>query len=163
VPQNYVGSIKAGTTATITVPEQPGKTYTAMVESTSRSVDAASGAMLVQLFVDNQDGYLLPGGYANVSLKLPSTVAALSIPSSALIFDKSGLQVATVQADGKVKLKQVTLARDLGKTVELSSGVTATERIIDNPPDGVADGQVVRVAETGPKEKPEAPGKTAQR
>jgi len=163
VPQNYVGSIKAGTTATITVPEQPGKTYTATVESTSRSVDAASGAMLVQLFVDNQEGHLLPGGYANVSLKLPSTVAALSIPSSALIFDKSGLQVATVQADGKVKMKQVTLARDLGKTVELSSGVAATERIIDNPPDGIADGQVVRVAEAGPKEKPEAPGKTAQR
>ena len=146
VPQNYVGSIKPGTTADITVPEQPGKTYAATVESTSRAVDAASGAMLVQLIVDNKDAALLPGGYANVNLRLPKTVAALAIPSSALIFDKTGLRVATVDAENKVRLKTVTLARDLGKTVELSSGITGTDRIIENPPDGVADGQVMHVA-----------------
>lgn len=146
VPQNYVGSIKSGTTAGITVPEQPGKTYAATVESTSRAVDAASGAMLVQLIVDNKDAALLPGGYANVNLRLPKTVAALSIPSSALIFDKTGLRVATVDAENKAKLKAVTLARDLGKTVELSSGIAGTDRVIENPPDGIADGQALHVA-----------------
>lgn len=147
VPQNYVGSIKPGTQASITVPERPGKTYTATVESASQAVDVASGAMLVQLFVENRDGQLLPGGYANVNLKLPNTVAALSVPSSALIFDKSGLQVATVDAGNKALLKQVTLARDLGKTVEVSAGLTPTDRVIENPPDGVRNGQAVRVAE----------------
>jgi RND family efflux transporter MFP subunit len=146
VPQNYVGSIKPGTTADITVPERPGKTYTATVESASQAVDAASGAMLVQLFVDNRDNELLPGGYANVNLKLPNTVATLSVPSSALIFDKSGLRIATVNAEGKVSLKPVTLARDLGKTVEVSAGLAPEDRVIDNPPDGIAEGQAVRVA-----------------
>lgn len=151
VPQNYVGSIKSGTTAGITVPEQPGKTYAATVESTSRAVDAASGAMLVQLIVDNKDAALLPGGYANVNLRLPKTVAALSIPSSALIFDKTGLRVATVDAENKAKLKAVTLARDLGKTVELSSGIAGTDRVIENPPDGIADGQTLHVAKAAEK------------
>jgi len=151
VPQNYVGSIKPGTTADITVPEQPGKTYAATVESTSRAVDAASGAMLVQLIVDNKDAALLPGGYANVNLRLPKTVASLAIPSSALIFDKTGLRIATVDAENKVRLKTVTLARDLGKTVELSSGIAGTDRVIENPPDGVADGQVMHVAKAGTK------------
>jgi RND family efflux transporter MFP subunit len=146
VPQNYVGSIKPGTTADIKVPERPGKTYTATVESASQAVDAASGAMLVQLFVDNRDNELLPGGYANVNLKLPNTVATLSVPSSALIFDKSGLRIATVNAEGKVSLKPVTLARDLGKTVEVSAGLAPEDRVIDNPPDGIAEGQAVRVA-----------------
>ena len=146
VPQNYVGSIKPGTTANITVPERPDKTYTATVESASQAVDAASGAMLVQLFVDNRDNQLLPGGYANVNLKLPNTVAALSIPSSALIFDKAGLQVAIVADDGKTRLKQVTLARDMGKTVEVSAGLAPTDRVIENPPDGIAEGQAVRVS-----------------
>lgn len=151
VPQNYVGSIKSGTTAGITVPEQPGKTYAATVESTSRAVDAASGAMLVQLIVDNKDAALLPGGYANVNLRLPKTVAALSIPSSALIFDKTGLRVATVDAENKARLKAVTLARDLGKTVELSSGIAGTDRVIENPPDGIADGQTLHVAKAAEK------------
>ena len=151
VPQNYVGSIKPGTTAGITVPEQPGKTYAATVESTSRAVDAASGAMLVQLIVDNKDAALLPGGYANVNLRLPKTVASLAIPSSALIFDKAGLRVATVDAENKTRLKTVTLARDLGKTVELSAGIAGTDRVIENPPDGVADGQAVHVAKAANK------------
>jgi RND family efflux transporter MFP subunit len=151
VPQNYVGSIKSGTTADITVPEQPGKTYAATVESTSRAVDAASGAMLVQLIVDNKDAALLPGGYANVNLRLPKTVASLAIPSSALIFDKTGLRIATVDAENKARLKTVTLARDLGKTVELSSGIAGTDRVIENPPDGVADGQAVHVAKASSK------------
>ena len=151
VPQNYVGSIKSGTTADITVPEQPGKTYAATVESTSRAVDAVSGAMLVQLIVDNKDAALLPGGYANVNLRLPKTVASLAIPSSALIFDKAGLRVATVDAENKTRLKTVTLARDLGKTVELSAGIAGTDRVIENPPDGVADGQAVHVAKAANK------------
>jgi RND family efflux transporter MFP subunit len=148
VPQNYVDSIRAGTTAAITVPERPGKTYTGTVEASSRAVDEASGAMLVQLIVDNKGGELLPGGYATVNLHLPKTVAALSVPSSALMFDQAGLRVATVGVDSKVALKRVTLARDMGKTVEISSGLLPDERVIENPPDGLRDGAEVRAVES---------------
>lgn len=147
VPQNYVTSVHLGNKADIKVPEHPGKIYTATVESTSRSIDVASGTTLVQLLVNNAAGELLPGGFSNVSLHLPGNVSALSIPASALIFDQSGLRVATVGADGKILLKPVTITRDLGKTIELGSGVAAEDRIIESPPDGIADGTTVHVVD----------------
>lgn len=152
VPQNYVDSVKPGTKADITVPERAAKTYTAVVASTSRAIDVASGTVLVQLVVDNAAAELLAGGFANVSLHLPSNASVLSIPASALIFDKAGLRVATVNADGKVLLKAVTIARDLGKTIELGSGVMASDRIIESPPDGVTDGDIVHVIEPDVKQ-----------
>ena len=145
VPQNYVSSAKPGTKANITVPEHAGKTYTATVESSSQSVDVASGTTLVQLAVDNAAGELLPGGFANVSLHLPTNATILNVPASALIFDQSGLRVATVGADNKVLMKPVTIARDLGKVIELSSGIALTDRVIEGAPDGIANGDAVNV------------------
>jgi RND family efflux transporter MFP subunit len=148
VPQTYVPSIPAGTKATITVPEHPGRSYTATVEASSQAVAAASGSMLMQLGLDNAAGDLLPGGFANVSLELPADANALSIPSSALMFDKDGLRVATLGKDDRIVLKKVTIARDFGQTIEIGSGLAADDRVIRNPPDGIQDGDAVRVAES---------------
>jgi RND family efflux transporter MFP subunit len=147
VPQTYVPSIPPGTKATITVPERPGRTYEATVESSAQAVNVSSGSTLMQLGVDNANGDLLPGGFANVSLELPSNSAALRIPSSALLFDKHGLRVATLDDDNRIRLKPVTIARDLGQVIEIGSGLAADDRVIQSPPDGVADGDVARVAE----------------
>jgi len=153
VPQTYVPSIPSGTKATITVPEHPGKKYTATVESSSQSVNVASGSTLMQLGVDNANGELLPGSFASVSLDLPTNANALNVPASALMFDKSGLRVATVGADNKVVLKKVTIARDLGQTIELGSGLAAGDRVIQSPPDGIADGDAVHIAAEAPKKE----------
>jgi RND family efflux transporter MFP subunit len=147
VPQNYVPSIPPGTKATITAPEHPGRTYMATVESSSQAVNATSGTTLMQLAVDNANGELLPGGFADVSLDLPRNGGSLNIPASALMFDKGGLRIATVGTDNKVVLKTVTIKRDLGKLIELGSGLATGDRVIESPPDGVADGDVVRIAE----------------
>lgn len=147
VPQNYVPSIPPGTKATITAPEHPGRTYLATVESSSQAVNATSGTTLMQLAVDNANGELLPGGFADVSLDLPRNGGSLNIPASALMFDKGGLRIATVGTDNKIVLKTVTIKRDLGKLIELGSGLATGDRVIESPPDGVADGDVVRIAE----------------
>jgi RND family efflux transporter MFP subunit len=146
VPQNYVPSVPAGTKAKIVVPEHAEKTYTATVDSSAQSVNASSGTTLMQLSVDNAAGELLPGSYASVHLDLPGNAAALSVPASALIFDAKGLSIATVGADNRVALKAVTIARDLGKTIEINSGIAADDRVIDSPPDGIANGAEVRIA-----------------
>jgi RND family efflux transporter MFP subunit len=148
VPQTYVPSIPPGTKATITVPERAGKAYQATVESSSQAINVSSGSTLMQLGVDNANGDLLPGGFANVSLQLPINASALRIPSSALLFDKNGLRVATLDNDNKIRLKKVTIARDLGQTIEIGSGLAANDRVIQSPPDGVEDGDTARVAET---------------
>ena len=154
VPQNYVPAIKIGAKATMVMPEYPNRTFQATVEASSQAVDVASGTTRMQLRLDNSNGELMPGGYASVKLNLQRDTAPLSIPASALIFNGSGLRVATVGADDKVQFKTVTIARDLGKEVELASGIAPDDRVITAPPDGLSDGDQVRVTGAGAKGKP---------
>ncbi|MEZ0287501.1 MAG: efflux RND transporter periplasmic adaptor subunit [Methylophilus sp.] len=149
VPQNYVSHIRPGSKATFNVPEYPDGRFAATIQSTSGAISASSGTTLVQLLVDNAAGKFLPGGFANVNLELKAATGILSIPASALIFDQNGLKVATVNAENKVSLKTITIARDLGKTLEIQSGLSASDQVIENPPDGVTDGTLVKVATAG--------------
>lgn len=146
VPQNYVPSVRIGTKAQITVPEYPGKTFMATVEASAQAVDMASGTTRMQLVVDNASGALMTGAFASVQLALPNPEAAIYVPASALIFDQRGMRVATVGPDDRVILKPVTIARDLGKEVEIATGLTAEDRVIETPPDGIASGDQVRIA-----------------
>jgi len=152
VPQNYVPAVKIGAKAVLTMPEYPNRKFAATVEASSQSVDVASGTTRMQLGLDNAGGELMPGGYASVRLPLERDAVPLHIPSSALIFNKDGLRVATVGPDDKVLFKTVTIARDLGKEIEIASGLAAEDRVIIAPPDGLADGDEVRVA--GARGKP---------
>ena len=147
VPQNAVPGIKMGTRAEISVPEYPGQTFPATVEASAQSVDVASGTTRMQLIVDNTGGQLMTGAVANVRLEIAAPDKAIYVPASALIFDQSGLQVATLGADDRVVLKTVAIARDLGREIEIASGLTADDRVIVTPPDGIAPGDQVRVAD----------------
>jgi membrane fusion protein, multidrug efflux system len=148
VPQSYVPAVKVGAKALISVPEYPGRTFAATVEASSQAVDVNSGTTQMQLALDNGAGELMPGGYANVRMSLQRDSVPLHIPSSALIFNQSGLRVATVGPDDRVVFKTVTISRDLGRDIELGSGVSVDDRIINAPPDGIADGDQVRVVST---------------
>jgi membrane fusion protein, multidrug efflux system len=152
IPQSYVPAIKIGAKAVISMPEYPNRTFAATVEASSQSVDVSSGTTRMQLALDNPKGELMPGGYANVRMSLQRDAVPLHIPASALIFNQNGLRVATVGSDDKVLFKTVTIARDLGKDIELASGISPEDRVIIAPPDGIADGDRVRVA--GAKGKP---------
>ncbi len=146
VPQNYVPSIPVGTKAQISVPEYPGRTFPATVAASAQSVDVASGTTRMQLVVDNARGELMTGDFTNVSFDLPHPEIAINVPASALIFNQRGLQVAIVDNDGRIALKQVTISRDLGNEVELASGISADDRVVTNPPDGITAGDKVRIA-----------------
>ena len=146
VPQNYAPIVQVGTVATLTVPEYPGQKFTARVIASANAVNAASGTTLVQLLVDNTNGKLMPGGFASLQFKLPVQADAVRIPASALVFDARGLRVATVDANNHVVFKTVTISRDFGDAVEIGSGLTAADRVIDTPPDGLIDGDSVKVA-----------------
>jgi len=147
VPQNYVPNIKVGTKATLSVPEYQNRKFPATVEASAQAVDVASGTTRMLLVVDNTKGELMTGAFATVSFELPTPDNAISVPASALIFNQNGLRVATVGSENRVVLKQVTIARDLGKDVEIASGLSADDRIIESPPDGIASGDQVRIAQ----------------
>ncbi len=146
VPQNYVPSIPVSTKALLSVPEYPGRTFPATVEASAQSVDVASNTTRMQLVVDNSRNDLMTGSFTNVTFDLPHPAVAINVPASALIFNQTGLHVAIVGSEGRIVLREVTIARDLGNEVELGSGITADDRVVINPPDGIASGDKVRIA-----------------
>jgi RND family efflux transporter MFP subunit len=146
VPQSYVPSIRIGTQAKMSVPEYPGKSFSATVEASAQAVDVSSGTTRLLLVVDNWNGELMTGDFANVSFDLPHPEIAVNVPASALIFDQGGLRVAVLDNNNRVVLKPVTISRDLGRVIEIGSGLSADDRVIDSPPDGIASGDSVRVA-----------------
>jgi RND family efflux transporter MFP subunit len=149
LPQEYAPLIKSGGTGTFTVPEYPGKSFTATVVGLADSVNAASGTTLVQLLFDNSAHLLLPGGFVNLNFSLPARAGALRVPASALIFDNRGLRLATVDSHDAVRFKSVAILQDLGNAVDIGSGLADSDRVIDTPPDGLVDGDHVQVISPG--------------
>jgi RND family efflux transporter MFP subunit len=146
VPQNYAPFIHPGLVASFTVPQYPGRIFKAELIASAGAVAASTGTILVQFGIDNADGALQPGGYADVTFPLPPGANGVRVPATALIFRDAGMQVAVVDKTGHVKLKTVTITRDMGAAVDIGSGLAASDRIIDNPADSLQDGDVVRVA-----------------
>ncbi|WP_454280393.1 efflux RND transporter periplasmic adaptor subunit [Sphingomonas sp. Marseille-Q8236] len=146
VPQSLSAAIKPGMTATLTVPAFPGRTFTATVAGLSSAIDPASGAFRVQLLCDNPDGALKPGGYAQARFDMPGRAGAAQVPSSAILFGAGGARIATVDSHGRIAMRKVQIGQDDGPTVQILSGVAPGARIVDNPPDSLAQGELVRVA-----------------
>lgn len=146
VPQNYSAQIKPGMKATFTVPEYPGQTFGATLAATAQSVDATTGTVLVQLQADNADKRLKAGDYAQVQFDLPVGKDTIRLPASALVFNDNGTAVALVGPGNRVVVKPVTILRDYGTSVEVAAGLTRRDRVIDNPPDSLRNGDKVRIS-----------------
>lgn len=148
VPQAYSAAMRPGLRATLTVPDYPGRSFSAELIGTSGVINPQTGTLQVQLVADNPAGLLKPGGYAQVRIDAPASGATIAIPSSALVFRAQGIQVATIGPDNRVRMLPIKLGRDLGGTVEVTSGLGANQRIVDSPPDSIANGELVRVSDT---------------
>jgi RND family efflux transporter MFP subunit len=152
VPQIYSQITAPGTAAALTFSEFPGQTFAGKVVRTAKAIDPSSRTLLVEIDVQNQNGKLMPGAYAEVHLNVHQTVVPMIIPVSALLFRSQGLQVGTVVKGpngDQAKLVHVTVGEDDGSTVQIIEGLTADSRVVENPPDSLIDGEPVRVVEPG--------------
>ena len=145
LPQAFLGEMKENLKATLRLPGID-ETFPARVLTTSNAVAENSRTVLVQLLADNPDGKLWPGAFTMVHFHIPSDPDVLRIPATALIFEQHGMQVAKVDAENKVVLSKVQLGRNLGNYVEVSSGVSLADRLIDSPQESIASGDTVRIA-----------------
>jgi membrane fusion protein, multidrug efflux system len=145
VPQGFLAVMKPGLKASLRVPGQEAA-FQAEVTSTANSVAEDSRKGLVELQADNPDGALWPGAFVEVQFHVPSNPETLRIPATALLFTKNGTQVAEVQDDHRIALRSVKLGRNLGNDVEIQSGVTLAQRLIDNPQEFLSSGDVVQIA-----------------
>jgi RND family efflux transporter MFP subunit len=146
VPQQQTAGIQPGMAADLHLPQYPDQTFTAVVATTSSAINMTARTLLVELHAENPDGRLQPGAYAQVEFKLPGNPNVILIPTSALMFRESGLTVAIVGPDDKIELKPVTLGRNLGTKFEVLKGLALSDRIVNSPPDSLADGDAVHVA-----------------
>ena len=161
VPQSSAIGIHDGVEAQVTVPEMPGRIFKGRVARSSVALAAASRSMLTEVDVANPDGVLRPGLFVNVAFSIPRQAPAIVVPDAALVFNASGLQVATVGADNSVRFQKVTIYRDFGTTAELRDGLQGGENLVLSPPTDLAEGAKVQVA--NPPSKPEAGKETASR
>jgi RND family efflux transporter MFP subunit len=159
VPQGHSASIRPGMAATLTLPEFPDRRFTATMTRSAQAVDAQSGAVLVELQAANPDGALKPGAFARVSFDTgPGQDNGLSLPGSAILYGSKGPAVAVVDGGNRVAVKPVTIARDEGNRVVISTGIARTDRVIDSPPDSIRSGDKVRV-QTAASRAGDAPAK----
>jgi RND family efflux transporter MFP subunit len=156
VPQEEATNITVGQSFGVQVGADSAKTYSGKVTSTSDAVSPDSRTMLVELQVDNSKSEILPGSYATI--RVPTTVLGkiLILPDNTLIFRGKSLQVAVVNADSVVQLRDVKVGRDFGIQSEVLSGVTESDKVIVNPSDSLTSGTTVRVA-TKPLTAPASP------
>jgi RND family efflux transporter MFP subunit len=146
VPQLFSQSMKRGMKVALTLPEYPGKTFQGTLVRTSDAIDPVSRTLLVEVDVDNRSGQLMPGSLAQLHFKTPSAITTCIVPASALIFRREGLQVAILVqgSDGTVAhLVPVSIGEDDGATVQIVSGLNPNDKVIQDPPDSLIDGEKV--------------------
>src|SRR6266478_1672193 len=143
IPEVYSRAARPGAVASLTLDEFPGRSFQGTLARTSSSIDQASHTLLTEVDVRNPDGQLLPGAYVSVHFKLPQTVRSVVVPSNTLLFRSEGLRVALVR-DGRVQLTPVKIGRDYGSTVEVISGLQASDAMVLDPADSLVSGAPVR-------------------
>jgi RND family efflux transporter MFP subunit len=150
VPQKYSVAVNPGSSAKIVVRERPGRAFEGKVVRTSASLDRASRTLLTEIHLPNPDRTVLPGMYVQVRLGLERDEPAIVIPARTLAILNKGPHVVTVEDDGTIRYRPVTLGRDFGTEIEVGSGLTGTEKLVANPVDSLKDGQAVRADASSP-------------
>jgi RND family efflux transporter MFP subunit len=147
IPQVYSQSVKRGMKIPLTFPEYPGKTFTGTLVRTSDAIDPTSRTLLVEVDLDNRSGELMPGSLAQVHFKTPPIGPTFIVPSAALIFRREGLRVGTVVDGEQAHLAPVVIGQDDGATVQIIHGLQPGDRVIQDPPDSLIEGEKVSVVQ----------------
>ena len=147
VPEDYADVLRPGLTATLKLPQFPNRTFQARYETTAGAFSPQSRSVTTELTVDNADRAIWPGTFANVHFTVPSDTAVLIVPEQALLFRAQGMQVALVDAQNRVHLQDVTLGLNLGRTVQVVSGLKPDDRLINDPSTGLLEGETVQVVQ----------------
>ena len=144
VPQQQALLVKPGLDAWVQIPEKPNMKIPAKLVRTAQAIDPTTHTLMVELEIDNHNNTLLPGGYCEVHLPL-SAANSVRVPAGALLFGSTGTRIATVDSNNLVVIKPVSVGQDFGKQVEITSGISNSDKVVVNPWDSITDGQSVLV------------------
>lgn len=147
VPEAFAHILKQGLTAEVTVPQFPNRRFKAEFLTVSGGFDPNTRTAVTEFIINNDDKVLWPGSYATVKLTVPTDANTLTIPSSSLVFQEHGAEVAVVIDDDRVHFKPVNIVRIMEGKIEVSGGVTKADRIINNPSAALLEGDKVRIVQ----------------
>ncbi|HEX7742820.1 MAG TPA: efflux RND transporter periplasmic adaptor subunit [Sphingobium sp.] len=150
VPEAFGPFLQPGLTADVTVPQLPQRHFTAKFLAVARGFDVSTRTAITEFTIENEDRALWPGSYATVRLTAPVEKSVFTIPSTALVFQEHGAQVAVVTEGDRVHFKPITVGRILDSAIEVADGISATEHIINNPSAALLEGDAVRVVTPAP-------------
>ncbi len=159
VPEVYTQSIRHGEKIDLSFPEHPGKMFQGTLVRTAQAIDPSNRTLLVEIDVDNRKGELMPGSLAQVHFKTAQVGESFIVPVSALIFRREGLRVATVVNGDVAHLIPIVIGQDNGGTAEVVSGLNANDRVIQDPPDSIIEGEKLHVE--NPNQNPNQGGPPA--
>lgn len=143
VPQAEAADLmKDGVPAKVSAAGKLDKPIEGKITRTSAAIDPHARTFRAEVDIPNPDGALVPGLYVRVGFQLDRS-GLLEVPAAALVFRSGGPQLARVGDDGKVHFRPVTIARDDGNVVELSSGVMEGDRVVLNISSQIAEGEQV--------------------
>jgi len=146
LPQGNSADVKVGQSIDVVFPAPVNKTMRAKVATTSNSIAPNSRTLLVELHMANQNNEIQAGSYAEVRLPPSVLGTILTVPDTALLFRAQGLQVGVLKPDNTVELRDIKVGRDFGTTIEVTSGVSPLDKIVNNPPDSLVSGEAVRLS-----------------
>jgi len=150
VPESFGSLLHEGLEADVTVPQLPDRHFTAKFLTVARGFDVSTRTAITEFTIENEDRALWPGSYAAVRLTVPNRSNVLMIPSSALVFQEKGTQVAVVTADDRVHFQSIVVSKILDAAVEVKSGITTSDRLINNPSAALLEGDKVRIVTSAP-------------
>jgi RND family efflux transporter MFP subunit len=160
VPQDYADMLKPGLEATFTLAQYPGREFKATLLTTANAFNPQTRTVVTELVAQNPDHLLWPGTYATVRFDVPTDHNVLVVPEQALLFRDQGMQLALVDANGKVHLQDVKLGLNLGQNVQVLSGLKPTDRFVVNPSAGTLDGEQVQIVSGVPGVGPQTASRT---
>jgi RND family efflux transporter MFP subunit len=150
VPESFGPFLQPGLTADVTVPQLPNRHFTGKFLTVARGFDVSTRTAVTVFTIDNEDRALWPGSYAQVTLTAPVDRQVHTLPSTALVFQEHGTQVAVVADDDRVHFKPITVSKLLDNIIEVAEGISTSDRIVNNPSAALLEGDQVRIVTPAP-------------
>jgi membrane fusion protein, multidrug efflux system len=138
-------------TVDVIEPSRPSVIKTGTLSMLDNSVSTQSGTALLRATIPNQDRYLWPGQYVNVTLTLQVLKDALVVPSQTVQIGGKGSYLFAVKPDETVEQRLVTQGVRYQDLVVVSEGVSPGETVVVEGQLALANGMKVN-----PKEYPSA-------
>ena len=150
VPSNFGPFLNPGLTAAVTVPQLPNQHFTFNFLTVAKGFDVNTRTAVTVFTIDNKDRKLWPGSYATVRLTAPVESGVITIPTSAMVFQERGAQVAVLTDDDRIHFKSIAVAKMLDSSVEVQEGISESDRIVNNPSSALLEGDKVHIVKPAP-------------